>query len=48
MNDTDTRQTKTMETNPTLFLSLDGATGQLNLVFGLLSTVALALAAIPC
>lgn len=33
--------------DPTLFLSLDGATGQLNLVFGLLSTVALALAAIP-
>ncbi len=37
-------------TNPdsAQFFSLDGATGQLNLAFGLLSTAALALAAIPC
>ena len=33
---------------PAQFFSLDGATGQLNLAFGLLSTAALVLAAIPC
>ncbi|NLF70202.1 MAG: prenyltransferase [Candidatus Anammoximicrobium sp.] len=34
--------------DPALFRSLDGATGQLNLAFGLLCTAALVLAALPC